>query len=181
MFVEALQRHLLVCAQKELPGILARDRAFWHVVSIREPYRPQPDFQLAKRTCEVLFLDQESTDDSALGTPPRQAHLEKVFKFADTLPDAPLLIHCWAGRSRSTAAALALIVRGLWKNDVHGPALITQAADALLAVRPVARPNVLVLRLGLELFLPAQLASTLAKALVNEPRLLHNRFVLPNQ
>lgn len=58
----------------------------------------------------------------------------------------------------------------------HGPALIRQAIDALLAVRPQAVPNSLVLRLGLELVLPHQLAQSLAKKLVQEPRIMVNRI-----
>lgn len=181
MHVDVLQRHLVVCAQSELGGHLEREPAHWSVVSIREPEHAQPDLSHARRSCEVLFLDQESRIAGAFGSPPSQAHLEKIFRFADAVPTAPLLIHCWAGRSRSTAVALALIVRALWNTYSAGPALIREAADTLLTIRPIARPNSLVLKFGLELFLPAKLAATLTKELINEPRLLQNRLTIPNR
>jgi predicted protein tyrosine phosphatase len=175
MFVEALNRHLLVCAHVELPEILGSPPAHWSVVSIREPGHPQPDLAKAKRACEVIFLDQESNLAKFGPQPPSPAHLEEIFRFADAMPAVPLLVHCWAGRSRSTAVALALIVRGLWKNHLEGDALIQQAVDTLLAIRPFASPNKLVLRYGLDLFLPAQLAETLTQELSNEQRLAQNR------
>ena len=46
----------------------------------------------------------------------------------------------------------------------------------LLAIRPLAIPNRLVLRLGLEEFLPHPLGQTLSKALVEEPRIRRNFF-----
>jgi hypothetical protein len=54
-------------------------------------------------------------------------------------------------------------------------ALVQQAVDTLLAVRPFASPNALVLRYGLDLFLPAQLPETRTKVLIEEPRLAQNR------
>jgi predicted protein tyrosine phosphatase len=175
MFVEALNRHLLVCAHVELPEILGSSPAHWNVVSIREPDHPQPDLANAKRACEVIFLDQESNLAKFGLQPPSPAHLESIFQFADAQPADPLLVHCWAGRSRSTAVALALIVRGFWKRDVTDDALITQSVDTLLAIRPFASPNKLVLRYGLDLFLPTPLAETVTRAFVNEPRLAQNR------
>lgn len=183
MHVDVLKRHLAVCAQAELSGHFesSPSTSYWSVVSIREPEHAQPDLSHARRSCEVLFLDQESGTAGAIGSPPSQGHLEKIFRFADAMPTAPLLIHCWAGRSRSTAVALALIVRAMWNAGTVGPALIREAADTLLAIRPIARPNRLVLKLGLELFLPAKLAATLTKELINEPRLLQNRMTIPNR
>ncbi|HBJ83113.1 MAG TPA: hypothetical protein DDZ88_04405 [Verrucomicrobiales bacterium] len=59
---------------------------------------------------------------------------------------------------------------------LSGPELVRRAADSLLAIRPLAIPNRLVLRLGLEEFLPHPLGQTLSKALVEEPRIRRNFF-----
>ena len=83
--------------------------------------------------------------------------------------------HNRMGISRSPAVALAWICRRLdgQKN------LIDKAVDCLLRVRPVASPNRLVLRLGLEQFLPAGKAAALAQTLVDHPRLMPNRLGTP--
>jgi predicted protein tyrosine phosphatase len=175
MFVEALQRHLVVCGHAELDEQLMAAPGDWSVVSIREPHHPLPELQNARRFCELIFLDMESKIAGLQWPLPGPAHLEKIFRFADAEPEAPLLIHCWAGRSRSTGVALALITRGLWQRDIVGQALVTQAVDILLALRPYASPNTLVLRYGLDLFLPAKLPETLSWEFKNEPRLMQNR------
>jgi len=84
------------------------------------------------------------------------------------------MVQCWAGRSRSTAVALVVIVKMLWDQGIDGPELVRRAADSLLAIRPLAIPNRLVLRLGLEEFLPHPLGQTLSKALVEEARIRRN-------
>ena len=86
----------------------------------------------------------------------------------------PLLVHCRAGVSRSAAVALALIVRALHPSKD----IVEEAVQQLLVIRRRARPNVHVLNLGLQQFLPGAEARKLVKALVNHPVLLHNRFVL---
>ncbi|HRH97277.1 MAG TPA: hypothetical protein PLB55_15165 [Prosthecobacter sp.] len=57
-----------------------------------------------------------------------------------------------------------------------GPELVRRAADSLLAIRPLAIPNRLVLRLGLEEFLPNPLGQTLSKALVEEEPIIRRNF-----
>ena len=177
MFIDTLQRHLAVCGQLQLSAWLKSDPRFWHIVSIREDYRPMPEFFLAKRTITVFFEDQEELGKGERGSIVRPDHMRRIFEFVDADPSCPILVHCWAGRSRSTAVALAILVRGLVASDAPRDKWVKLAADQLLAIRPKARPNFLVLRLGLGLFLQADEARELAKELVNEPRLLANRFV----
>lgn len=177
MFFETLQRHLAVCGQPQLPAWLRNDPNFWHIISIRESYRPMPEYRFAKRHMTIYFEDREELEKDGSGFCARPQHMRRAFEFADEQPNSPLLIHCWAGRSRSTAVALALLVRGLFHANIRHGDWVQQAADQLLEIRPVARPNFLVLRLGLEQFLPAEEAMTLATELVNEPRLLANRFI----
>ncbi len=105
---------------------------------------------------------------------PKATHLENILRFARQSGSAPLLVQCWAGRSRSTAVALLLIVHSLWDRGMDGVELVRTAIDALLLIRPIAAPNRLMLRLGLEQFLPQSLAGTLTKSLLSEPRLQKN-------
>ncbi len=91
------------------------------------------------------------------------------------------MVHCAMGLSRSPAVALALIVRGFvqnasgWRADAG---LVEPAVRHLVELRPWARPNTLVLRLGLEQFLTRRRASRLCEALLQHPLLIRNRFGL---
>ena len=53
---------------------------------------------------------------------------------------SPLLVHCWAGISRSTAAALIML------SDMHGPGYELELAQSLRARAPHAHPNRLMIR-----------------------------------
>jgi hypothetical protein len=94
------------------------------------------------------------------------------------------MVHYLAGLSRSTAVALALIVRGMsekgWDMTKTEP-LVERAVDLLVQIRPKARPNVLFLRLCLEQFLDPVEARELTVRLVNHPTLMENRFVGPRE
>jgi hypothetical protein len=99
-----------------------------------------------------------------------------------TIPD--LMVHCLAALSRSTAVALALIVRGLIEKgwDITNIDLLAERAVAvLLQIRPKARPNVLVLKLCLEQFLDPAKAQDLTIRMLNHPILMENRFVRPRE
>ena len=183
MLIEELGRHIAVSSISELERSLKLDSGFWNVVSIREPSVPRPVFlRHAKRVHEAIFEDRENVDSNESGAPPRREHLAGIFRFVDAHPGEPILVHCLAGLSRSPAVALTLIIRGLL---AHGsdlgaqPALVEKAVHLLLKIRPQSRPNVLVLQVGLEQFLPADTARELAVNLVNHPVLLENRFVKP--
>ena len=68
--------------------------------------------------------------------PPGQEHVEKLLGFVDQWPkDAPLLIHCWAGISRSTAATF--ITACHLRPDLEENAL----AARLRWAAPSATPN----------------------------------------
>lgn len=149
------------------------DRNFWHVISIHEPRAPRNSLPGAKCVHYVAFDDVENPTDDGGCVLAREKDIQRIFAFADAQPNEPLLVHCRAGVSRSTAVALAFIVRGLLKSE----RIVEEAAKQLLAIRQFARPNVHVLRLSLQQFLPAKRADELAIALVNHPRLFSNRFL----
>jgi predicted protein tyrosine phosphatase len=178
MFIDPLQRHLHVCAQVELPTYSKRDPGFWNVVSIREPYRPTPNPAGFRKIHTMLCLDVVGTDgmdESELIHAPRAEHLDEVFRFADDAPGQPLLVHCWAGVSRSTAVALALIVRAMHADGTSEDEIVNQACEILLEIRPQAAPNPMVLEIGLSRFMDAAAANRLMVRLVNQPALFQNR------
>lgn len=178
MFIHPLQRHLNVCAQVDLPTFVKRDPGFWNVISIREPFRPVPNPVGFRRVHTMICLDIVGTDglaDEELTHIPRAKHLEEVFAFSDSMPTEPLLVHCWAGVSRSTSVALALIARAMTDDGYSEDEMVQEACGYLLAIRPHAAPNPLVLQLGLTLFLDSKIAQHLTRRLVNHPGLFQNR------
>jgi predicted protein tyrosine phosphatase len=75
--------------------------------------------------------------------PPAAHHVARLLEFGRTWnADAPLLVHCWAGISRSTAAAYILL------NDRLGPGHEEKIAQYLRQVAPHAFPNPLLVSLG---------------------------------
>lgn len=181
MFINELDRHLSVSSIPELEKSLKFDNGFWNVVSIREPQVPRPaGLRFAKRFHEALCEDLETADSESVSRPPRSEDVAGIFKFVDSHPGEPVLVHCLAGLSRSPAVALGFIVRGMIEKGwsvVKTESLVEHAAGLLLQIRPKARPNVLFLRLCLEQYLPEKQAIELAAALAKHPVLMRNRFI----
>jgi predicted protein tyrosine phosphatase len=68
--------------------------------------------------------------------PPEPHHVDKLLTFGRTWnADAPMLVHCWAGISRSMAAAYILL------NDRMGPGFEEKIARRMRALAPHAFPN----------------------------------------
>lgn len=179
MFIESLQRHLHVCAQVDLPNYSKRDPVFWNVISIREPFRPIPNPAGFLKFHSILCLDivgTEGLDESELNNAPQPEHLKNAFRFADSIPNEPILVHCWAGVSRSTALALSLLVRAMHLQGLEEDEIVEQACEILLVIRPQAAPNPMVLEFGLSQFLEASSANRLMTRLVNHPPLFQNRY-----
>lgn len=175
MFIECLQRELAICHHAEIERILADDPGRWHVISIRDPIHPVAVLTHARKAHAVVFEDV-LTAAGDHGHGPQPLHLQGILRFVERSAREPLLFQCWAGRSRSTAVALVVIVKSLWDQGMDGAELVRTATDVLLTLRPVAIPNRLVLRLGLETFLPEPLGKTLSKALLEDPRIQRNFF-----
>jgi len=175
MFIPELKRHLTVCGASEVAQFLKRDPKFWNIVSIYEPSIPRQQWQYARDVHYACFHDAENVVAGREIRFPTRDDIAAIFRFVDAHPDQPILIHCLAGQSRSTAVALALIVRGLL---AAGTSSVVEAAVAyLLEIRRIARPNALVLRHGLGLFCEPECAERLAVELLNHPQLMENRFV----
>jgi predicted protein tyrosine phosphatase len=176
MFIEELEQHLQVLSETEAGRLTQMDRGFWSVVSIHGPGDHRPPLAQAKRVHYACFDDIEERGLFAFGQYARPDDLTQIFGFLELIGRDPLLIHCQMGISRSPAVALAWICQRLDGQED----LVDQAVDCLLRVRPIARPNRLVLRLGLEQFLPERRAAALTRALLDHPRLANNQFADPD-
>jgi len=165
MFIEELNRHLAIASREEATALLRAERRFWNVVSIYSAITFRATLSHARKAHYACFDDTEEETPAEFNQPATADDLAQIFRFVDATRLEPLLIHCEAGLSRSPAVALALMCRRLLgRKD-----FVTRAVDLLLQVRPIARPNQLVLRLGLQQFLPIAEAATLSRSLVEHP------------
>jgi predicted protein tyrosine phosphatase len=91
-----------------------------------------------------LRLGVQDIDDAAAGdTPPAANHVRKLLEFGRGWDaQAPMLVHCWAGISRSTAAAFILAC------DRVGPGFETALAILLRARAAHAAPNRLMVQIA---------------------------------
>lgn len=97
-----------------------------------------------ERYYSLTFADiTEPQNSSGIDVPPSRKHVQEILSFGRTVLEAQkglktplkLLIHCTAGISRSTAAGYAI-----WC-DWLGEGQEREALKAVLAVRPIAMPN----------------------------------------
>jgi predicted protein tyrosine phosphatase len=169
---------MAVCSLEGAARLIHVDKGYWNVVSIHGPREREAVFPLAK-TIQYSCFDDVEDEDSADGRSPSAADIAAIFDFIRGLdsstPIAPLLIHCQQGISRSAAVALAWIYGHLAPSADRA----ARAVDLLLELRPQAKPNSLVLALGLAQFMPLCEARRLADWVSCEPRVARNRFQTP--
>lgn len=112
---------------------------FKHVISINNPTEdpPRPLRNHPGRHLVLHFHD--TTRGSGLGgVPPRRRDVAQILEFARGIgPDDPVLVHCTAGISRSSAAALAVIASKLEPSRSSAQ----RAFRELLDVKDTIRPN----------------------------------------
>lgn len=126
-----------ICGVAELHGFATRGVS--HVLSILDPYTPTPAaFAVFRphRRHDMRFHDTIVGDD--LGKPlPQDEHVEAVLAFGEALAGEPvdhLLVHCFAGVSRSTASAVMLMAQ-------RNPGREAECFAALHDIRPRCWPN----------------------------------------
>ena len=171
MLIEALGRHFAVASRQEAEKMVATDAGFWNVISLHGPGQSRAALHQAKCVLYLPFddIEQESFRDQGF-RPVAVSDWTKMIEFHDRTKADPLLVHCIMGMSRSAGVALVLIYRVL-----RGRAnAATLALDILMQVRPIACPNELVVRRGLETFLAAEEVEALIRFWARDKRLLSN-------
>lgn len=97
---------IIVCSLARVPGMIAA-RRFDRIVSLLDPDTPFPDSGGVGRHLRLGVHD--ITELYAGQVPPMATHVENVLKFvADWDRADPILVHCYAGISRSTATAYTI-------------------------------------------------------------------------
>jgi predicted protein tyrosine phosphatase len=177
MYLESLKRQMAVCSFDGAARLVGLDKRYWNVVSIHGPRESKAHLPLANAVHYACFDDVEDEHYPA-GHSATAEDVAGIFSFIHTLNSgltaAPLLIHCQQGISRSAAVALSWIYGQL----PPAPDRVMKAIDLTLELRPQAKPNRLVLSLGLAKFLEMSEARKLAYWMADEPRLKRNRFAI---
>ena len=90
-----------------------------------------------------LRLSMHDIADEGMPESPANTHVDELIAFGRGWDaSAPMLVHCWAGISRSTAAAFTLLC------DRAGPGAEHDIAQVLRERAPHAQPNRLIVRLA---------------------------------
>jgi predicted protein tyrosine phosphatase len=127
--------HLLVSPLSSL-GDALKSHGPSHLISLLSPehmIETPPGFPVARH----LRLGVNDIVDPAAGTaPPARQHIDALLEFSRQWDASqPLLIHCWAGISRSMASAFTILC------DRLGPGREIEIANAMRRRAPHAQPN----------------------------------------
>ena len=136
--------HIQVCPLSKLSSTMAEGQARW-IVGLAGPGKEidRPP-QATGGFLTLSFNDIGEERDGLIA--PSKSHVEELLKFADTWDrSTPLLIFCWMGISRSTAAALICAMRTNSELDVR------DLVQRLRELSPMATPNPMMIRFGDEL------------------------------
>ena len=125
---------IYICSLAELPRFAEAVRPS-HLISLLgdDPFPPTPDSVVEDGHLKVHMHDIVAPAPGCIT--PEAAHLEELIDFADRWRRAgPMIIHCYAGISRSTAAALVVLCR-------YNRGREAEAARLLREQAPHAYPN----------------------------------------
>ena len=110
-----------------------------HVLTLMAETVETPHPIAPERHLRILVHDVAEPTEGAVV--PDASHIATILSFARGWDRKhPLLVHCWAGISRSTAAAYILLC------DIHGPGNEHRIARGLRHRAPHAQPNRLMIR-----------------------------------
>lgn len=114
-----------------------------HMVTLLSPEHMIDTPEGLERDYHLQLGVNDVADASFAEFPPAEHHIARLIAFGrGWQAEAPMLVHCWAGVSRSTAAAYILLC------DRLGPGCEADVAKALRSRAPHAFPNALMVRLA---------------------------------
>ena len=109
------------------------------ILSLLDPNSPNKGYFKPSEKNKVLFFDDEE-ELSNLYKLPNLMHIHMALEFVDNIsPNDKVIIHCEAGRSRSTAMAIGCLIYSGMK--------VREAVEKVFELRPKAIPNNLIIRL----------------------------------
>lgn len=116
-----------------------------HLLSIndRNDRTFRPSRILPENHLQLIFTDEEGLDHPE---GPTEEHIVRLLEWGNNLPeDASIIVNCQAGRRRSSAAAFLILAQ---RFGIENAEAIFQQ---ILENRPIARPNLLMMRYGDEI------------------------------
>ena len=134
---------IIVCPLSDVPQVCGAHRPS-HLLTLLSPGAESPEVADAHAPARRLMLSVNDIAEHRDGlTAPNEAVVAELLDFsADWTRDQPFLVHCWAGISRSTAAAFAIACQ-------HRPDIPEAAiAQGLRRVSATATPNRLIVALA---------------------------------
>ena len=131
---------IIVCPLHDVDAIVQLRRPT-HIIRLLSPKAEQtlcasPDAQVL----DLRFHDIAEPRDTLAA--PEEKHIRDLLGFAKPAGDGPLLVHCWAGVSRSTAAAFIIACQR------SAPGNEDNIAQELRNRAPYATPNPLIISLA---------------------------------
>ncbi len=147
MNIELLKVTLRIASVEEVVRMSPGELSDWNILSIRGRLDELPLNLPGARSVKTLHFDDVEADypeDHLFAARPED--IEAALAFARDVAEQPLLIHCYAGISRSTALAWIILCDKLREQ----PGFVRKAFEILRALRPVMLPNRHVIRLGIE-------------------------------
>jgi predicted protein tyrosine phosphatase len=131
---------IIVCPLHAVPR-LVDGGDITHVMSLLGPETPHLTLARLQPKCHLQLTFHDIAEPVDGFTAPGREHVEQMLEFVTTWqPPASLLIHCWAGISRSTAAAFAAMCALKSEEDE------AEIAWTLRRMAPTASPNRLIVK-----------------------------------
>ncbi len=124
-----------ICSLDAAPQLVRQLRPS-RIVSLLSPYDTFPTFEGIGQDLHLQVPIHDITDDIGDWRAPESVHAENVIRFVEPWDRVqPMLIHCWAGISRSTASAFITAC-------VHNPTADEgEIAQTIRDASPTASPN----------------------------------------
>jgi predicted protein tyrosine phosphatase len=149
--IHSFQQKIKIVGIAEAVRLSPSELTGWNILSIRARMNDQPlTFPGARRTKTLRFDDVQGDDPGEFAATPED--IQVALAFSREVKDEPLLIHCAAGISRSTAMAWIIVYEKLKGK----PDAVRRSFDIVRKLRPILAPNRHVLRLGIEALVPQE-------------------------
>jgi predicted protein tyrosine phosphatase len=129
---------LHVCSLADMPGYASELRPGRVITLLQPEWQPPTPSEIDPENHYRVVINDitEPSEDQIL---PTREHVEGLVGFLRASRESSLLVHCYAGVSRSTAAALIAMV-------LDAPGRERDAARAMRSAAPYAQPNRLIIR-----------------------------------
>lgn len=145
MYIEELNQDIAIASVVEAESLVVGQPEYWNVISICDGLADAAWLVGARNLLQLYFDDVEDMYLSLGGVMATKEDITRALEFSRKIKREPLLIHCTAGVSRSTAMAWIITC-----DKLRGrPDAARKALEIVRAVRPTLMPNRHVLKLGI--------------------------------